>query len=993
MNYQLYYCPLIGEINNLVGVDIPEISSFFRTSFDLFNIPFATCIGLYLLWQYLGPASLTMIAVVLVVGPVTTFIFKKIDHIQTKHMEFKDKRMEQLSEIFNNIKLLKLFGWELPFMKRVGDTRDKELHQQNLQNYYWSAIEVVWIVAPMMTAGISFAVSTLTSSQPLTAKTAFVSLSIYNLLRGPVARFPSILAHFVRAFVSYKRIRKYLVSEELEENFEENNYSNDKVVSLKDCSFNWNRDEEPVLKNINLNLEKGSLVAIVGRVGAGKSSLFSALMGDMYRKEGQQTRLSGSVAYVPQTAWIQNTSLRQNITFVSDYEQGRYNNIVKSCALEPDFELLPARDQTEIGEKGINLSGGQKQRVSLARAVYQNSDVYLLDDPLSAVDAHVAQQLFKEVIGPEGLLRLKTRLLATHNLSFLKDMDYIIVMKEGTIIGCGSYEEMSEKGLLSEQLISTAEDDASIASDNNLRRPSSQLSTTDSHVSGRLSRQLSRQISKAKEIPETYERLKEHIEKEAKKADEAKLIEEEYQQYGRIKFSVYWDYFSRIGPVFTIFPLLAAIGFNIAEVGGNYFLNIWTSKNETQMEEQSHKTTFLSVYLSLVVVNALLVVFTQVVFRVGTIRAAAKLHRDMLSCVMRTKMLFFNVTPLGRIINRFNHDITNMDEEIPFSVVEFMQNITWVFVIICVILYNNYYLSIQFVIVLLLSSLLYKVYLWTSRQLYRLDSITRSPVYSHFNESLSGATSLRAYRVQTVFVDRLYTLMDSNMNFNKYMNSVVNWVDLYTTMLGSIILLSTALLVVLDRDQMTAGLAGLILIYSVEVINSIGWLLRNAADLENQMVSMERIKEYSEIESEAKWDSDDQFRPPDNWPNKATIEFIDYSTTYREGLDPVLKHINLKIESGEKVGIVGRTGAGKSSITMALFRIIEPTSGRIVIDGVDISRIGLHNLRKRITIIPQEPNLFAGTLRLNLDPFDEYTDEELWSALESSHMKVSPTDL
>ena len=873
-------------------------------------------------------------------------------------------------------------------MNRVGNTRVKELHQQNLENYFWSAIEVIWIVAPMMTAGLSFIIYTLVSFHPLTAKTAFVSLNVFNLLRGPVVRFPYILAHLVRAVVSYKRIRKYLAAEEIEDNFDDkDSFSNDEeVVCLKDCSFLWNADEEPVLKDISLSVRKGSLVAIVGRVGAGKSSLFSALMGDMYRRGGRQSRLSGSVAYVPQTAWIQNTSLKKNITFVSDYDQSKYDQVIKACALQPDFELLPARDETEIGEKGINLSGGQKQRVSLARAVYHDSDLYLLDDPLSAVDAHVAQHLFQQVIGPKSLLKRKTRLLATHNLSFLKEMDQIIVMNDGSIIGMGSYQEMSDKGLLKEQLINAPAEEPSMSGGDSLKRRTSRISEIESIASLKLSRELSRQISKGKDVPETD--LKERLEKEAKRAEEAKLIEEEYQQFGKIKLSVYWDYFRRIGLLFTVFPLIAAFGYNICEVGGNFFLNIWTSKNETEMNDPSHRTTFFSVYLSTILLNAILVVFTQVVFRVGTIKAAAKLHRDMLWCVMRTPIAFFNTTPLGRIINRFNHDISNIDEEIPFSVLETVSNMTWFLVIISVILYNNPYMAIQIVVVTILFSVLYKVYLWTSRQLHRLDSITRSPVYSHFNECLSGAFSLRAYKVHNVFVERLQNLMDININYNKYVQSVINWVDLYVTLVGSIITMSTALLVVLERDRMTAGLAGFVLVYSVQVINSIAWALRNAADLENQMVSMERIKEYSEIESEADWDSPEQIKPPIDWPKNATIEFLDYSTTYREGLEPVLKKLNLKIESGEKVGIVGRTGAGKSSITMALFRIIEPISGRIVIDGVDITRIGLHDLRKKITIIPQEPNLFAGTLRLNLDPLEQYSDEELWSALESAHLKV-----
>ena len=692
-----------GEINTLLGVDIQQISTFAQDSYNLFSIPLSIGIGIYIMWQYLGPSSLTLLGVMLTVGPITMIVMKRMGSLQSRQMELKDKRMEQLSEILNNIKLLKLFGWEKPFIDKISQTRAQELKEQMIYNYYWSVVHVFFIIVPVLTVGLTFTVLTLTSDLPLTPKTAFVSLLVLNLLRHPLSNLPNVLTNLVRCVVSYKRIKKYLKSEEMEERDQQiyDNYedSSEFAIELKDCSFSWSFRDQPLLKNIDLNVKKGSLVAIVGRVGAGKSSIFSALLGDMYQKNGIEKRMSGSVAYVPQTAWILNTSLKKNIIFMSDYSVEKYQRVVTACALRPDFDLLPARDMTEIGEKGINLSGGQKHRVSLARAVYQDSDLYLLDDPLSAVDAHVAQHLFNEVIGPTGLLSKKTRLLATHNLQFLRDVDQILVMSGGRIIGSGSYEELSSKGMLSEQIL-TESDETSIASEDSLQRQSSQISSNESN--GRISRQISRQRTDSNvDKPKT---IKEKLEKDAERDQ---LIDKEYQQMGVVGLRVYWNYIRRVGPVFIIIAFLSAFTSNSSEIGGNYFLNVWSSQNSTQIEDPSNKRTFLSIYLSTVLLNAIFCAINQIVFRMGTVRAAANLHKDMLFSVMRTPLSFFDTTPLGRIVNRFNHDISNIDNDLQFWALETFDCMIGFIIILLIIIYQNPLLSIQVLIVVVVFAVIY----------------------------------------------------------------------------------------------------------------------------------------------------------------------------------------------------------------------------------------------------------------------------------------------
>jgi ABC-type multidrug transport system fused ATPase/permease subunit len=482
---------------------------------------------------------------------------------------------------------------------------------------------------------------------------------------------------------------------------------------------------------------------------------------------------------------------------------------VNACALEADFEILPAKDETEIGEKGINLSGGQKQRVSLARALYQDSDIYLLDDPLSAVDAHVAQHLFEHVIGPNGMLSNKTRLLATHHISFLKDVHKIIVMKSGQIIGSGSYDQLYEKGLLSEEILneksdedlehenSDVTDDPLLNSQSLLNRQLSRLSESESITSqNKLKRQISRQISKQSDSTVKSESSKEKLAKEAKKAQ---LIDEEQQEFGNIKFIVYFEYLRKCGLPFIIVLVIAELLYDLCEVGANYWLNLWTSQNATLIGEPSNRNFYLSVYVSAILCEGIFIMLGTVAMYTGSIRAAAKLHKDMLFCILRTPLSFFDVTPMGRVINRFNRDMGTIDEDIPFSFMVTVQHWLWFPIIFIMIWSTNVFMGIQIIIVNVIFYAIYvriklsfrmtyssinhlinvfrsqKLYLWTSRQLKRLESIARSPVYSHFNESISGAVSIRAYNVKQNFINDLQNRIDLNVNVSRHQFSTTMW--------------------------------------------------------------------------------------------------------------------------------------------------------------------------------------------------------------------------
>ncbi|CAG2102973.1 unnamed protein product, partial [Medioppia subpectinata] len=671
---------------------------------------------------------------------------------------------------------------------------------------------------------------------------------------------PDAFAHLVMAVVSFRRIRAYLRCEELDNNCvaiaDSDSTSIDdefNAVSLRKCSFGWSRDSEPILKDISLDIKRGSLVAIVGRVGAGKSSIFSALMGDMYQTAGDRRLAANqSIAYVPQTAWIQNQTLRQNIVFVSDYESERYQQVVKACALDADFAILPARDLTEIGEKGINLSGGQKHRVSLARAVYSGADLYLLDDPLAAVDAHVGQHLYREVIGRQGLLRNKTRVLATHHVSYLKDADQIVVISEGRIVDAGDYDALVARGMLTEQVLNGSDDNV-IGGNGGVRRQSSRES--DSQL---IRRQLSRQKSLLKDNTEdnTIDECN---------VKDGQLVDDESTQFGSIKLLDYKYYVSRIGPVVLAVSIVTMFLAIVCEVGSNYWINVWTSGNhslsDTSGDTNNNNGYFLGIYVSAIVLYAIFTLGSTLLYRVGLVRVSALIHSDLLNSVMRTPLSFFDVTPTGRIINRFNRDIEMIGLLLPWfmyaTILYGMQAIT----IMAVIVYTIPIIIVMIVIVAIVFAILYRISLWTTRQLNRMNSITRSPIYSHFNESIAGAVSIRAYKTGHTFTKTLQKFIDTNLNVQKHTVAANMCVSIWTAIIGSFITFSAALFVVLKREDMTPGLAGFVLIYSFEIITSISWALRFVSETETEMVCVERIREYSQLEPEFSWDSPPESKP------------------------------------------------------------------------------------------------------------------------------------
>ncbi|XP_045924008.1 ATP-binding cassette sub-family C member 3 isoform X3 [Micropterus dolomieu] len=1000
----------VGEVVNLMSVDAQRFMDLTTFLNMLWSAPLQIMLALYFLWQNLGPSVLAGVAVMIMLIPFNAVIAMKTRAYQVEQMQYKDSRIKLMSEILNGIKVLKLYAWENSFKDKVLAIRQKELNVLRKTAYLGALSTMAWTSAPFLVALTTFAVYvTVDENNILDAEKAFVSLSLFNILRFPLNMLPQVISSIVQASVSLNRIQNFLSHDELDPNsVDRKSTAAEFAVTVVSGKFTWAKEDPPVLHNINIMVPQGSLLAVVGHVGCGKSSLISALLGEMEKLEGEVS-IRGSVAYVPQQAWIQNATVRDNILFGNPYNEQKYRRVLEACALTLDLEVLPGGDMTEIGEKGINLSGGQRQRVSLARALYSDADVYLLDDPLSAVDAHVSKHIFDKLIGPEGVLQGKTRILVTHGISYLPQVDNIIVMVEGRVSEMGSHQELlKQNGAFAEflrnytleDIIEEDETTESIIEDGEMFPDDALSNHTDmvdnEPVVNEARRQFIRQISIISadgENPRTRSvrrhgcSQRKHSESQEKKKPREleKLIQAEIAETGRVKTKVYLEYAKAVGALLSVFICFLYGCQNAAAIGANIWLSQWTNDASTnQTKENVHMR--VGVYAALGIAQGVLLLVNCLLCRAYSMLQAAKLmHHNLLQGVLRAPQAFFESTPTGRLLNRFSKDIDTIDSHIPDNIDIWMRTFWYTLnvLLICSAL------TPMFLIVIVPLMVFYwwvqRFYVATSRQLKRLESVSRSPIYSHFSETVTGSSVIRAYGRHSTFVLMSDKRVDDNQK-SYYPGIVSNrWLGVRIEFIGNCIVLFAALFAVTGKESLNPGLVGLSVSYALQVTMSLNWMVRMSSDLESNIVAVERVKEYSETKPEAPWEVEDK-KPPPEWPMEGNVEFRDYSVRYREGLDLVLKKLSLSVKGGEKIGIVGRTGAGKSSMTLCLFRLLEAAAGEITIDEVKISEIGLHDLRSQLTIIPQEPVLFSGTLRMNLDPFERYSDDELWKALEHSHL-------
>ncbi|KAJ2260833.1 hypothetical protein GGI01_002727 [Coemansia sp. RSA 376] len=1023
----------IGGIVTHMSVDSQRVADFTANfSHHLWSSPLQIVLALYLLYQTLGWCTFAGVIVMLISIPTSARLGRNMRALNKMLMGYRDRRMKIMDEVLSGIKIIKLYAWETSFLKRINDIR-VTLELGTIRNYgaIQSLFSFVVTLVPFAVSFSTFGLYSLmdnVSHGPLTPQLVFVSLTLFNMVCFPLSHGPMLIPALLEAMVSTRRIFDFLTAGEIDfEAIERVSYdrdspiatSDDVLVSVRNGEFKWLTAEAPTLKNVNIECKRDQLVAVIGRVGAGKSSLVSAILGDMVKSSGSVT-VRGSLAYVPQQAWIMNATLRDNILLGHSFDQVLYDRVLDACALRPDLEMLPGGDMTEIGEKGINLSGGQKARVSLARAVYARADIYILDDPLAAVDAHVGKHIFTHVLGPQGMLKTRARILVTNAVQYLGNVDSVVMLRDGQVVECGSFsqvmdnrgeifefvhkyiegelssrDESGESGTASgaefyeDEPTSNEQDGMPLPTGAGIRRKSTKQTL------GRASIGMTQEALSRRKQPGRLTQAE--LEQEAT-AENGRTMTTEFSRQGKVERDIYRIYIQACGIRNAAMFGAALLVASVSNVSANMWLKHWASTNAEEDSTGSVWTTLFSghsVFYYLLIYGAIGLLGASMsslqsflLWTRCSIRASKKIHENMLRGVLRSPMSFFDVTPLGRILNRFSSDLQRCDETLPRSVSGMVNTMVSVVSAVSVIGF-----SMPFMLVIMFPlSFIYRYlqlrYLFSSRELRRLDSTTRSPIFSHFQESIGGVSTIRAYNQQNRFIIENERRLELNTRAYYTNVSLNRWLSLWLETLGNVVMLGTTVLAVASLQYFgvgDAGLVGLSVAYALDFTSSLNWSVRSYTEVENSMVQLERVVEYARLPSEAPEVIEDH-RPEGSWPEQGVVEFKDYSTRYRDGLDLVLNKLSFRVLPNQKVGIVGRTGAGKSSLTLALFRIIEAAEGQILLDGEDIAQYGLFDVRNKLSIIPQDPVLFAGTVRENLDPFNTYSDQEIWQSLEHARL-------
>ncbi|PIL25024.1 ATP-binding cassette transporter [Ganoderma sinense ZZ0214-1] len=993
-----------GDIVNLMSVDAARLQDLCTYGLIAISGPFQIVLAFVSLYNIMGWPAFVGVAVMIVSVPLNTVIARFLKRIQEQQMKNRDKRTRLMSELLANIRSIKLYAWENAFIRWISNVRnDQELKMLRKIGIVNALNNSLWTGVPLLVAFSSFAVAAYTSDSPLTSDKIFPAISLYMLLQFPLAMFSMVTSNIIEAMVSVQRLSAFFGADELQPDVRQVIETarleyGDVVISVTDGEFSWDKNAvSPTLEGINLTVRKGELVGILGRVGAGKTSLLSAIIGEMRRIDGD-VKVFGTISYAPQNPWIMSATIKDNILFSHKYDEVFYHLVLDACALRQDLSLLPDGDMTEVGEKGITLSGGQRARIALARAVYARADIVMLDDVLAALDSHVARHVFDHVIGPNGLLATKARIVVTNSIHFLKHFDHICYVRRGVILENGTYAELvtNPERELHKLVKGHGNLNASLTSGSSTPFMTGDSITPDSSEgdSKTAVEQSTHELTEEKldAVDKTLIRRNSYTKAVIDDGFPTRTVSDgptkEHSEQGRVKREVYLRYIEAASKAGFISFVVALLVQQIAGLLGNNMLREWGNHN-TEVSGNEGAGWYLLGYglfsLSSVLLGALASILIWVLC---SVRSSRRLHDGMLDAVMHSPLTFFELTPTGRILNLFSRDTYVVDMILARVIQNSIRTLAVTAMIVIVI---GYSFPLFLVVVPPLTWFYLQVmgyYLATSRELKRLDAVSRSPIFAWFSESLNGLSTIRAFGQQKVFIENNERRVDRNQICYIPSISVNRWLAVRLEFVGATIILATAVLSImaLVTTGVDAGLVGFVLSYALTTTGSLNWLVRSASEVEQNIVSVERILHYIELKPEPPWEVPGTV--PEDWPAKGEIEFKQYSTRYRPELDLVLKDLNIKINPNEKIGIVGRTGSGKSSTLLSLFRVIEPASGSIYIDGVDITRIGLHDLRSAISIVPQSPDLFEGTIRENIDPTGTATDADIWVALEQTHLKV-----
>ncbi|KAJ6387922.1 hypothetical protein OIU77_026478 [Salix suchowensis] len=881
-----------GEIINIMTIDANRIGRFSWYIHDPWLVILQVCLALLILYRNLGLGSVAGFVATVIVMSLNYPFGRLEERFQDKLMESKDKRMKTTTEILRNMRILKLQGWEMKFLSKILDLREIETRWLKKYLYTSVVITVVAWVTPTIVAVATFGTCML------------IGVPLDSGKPNAIEKLPA--------------------------------GSSDTAIEIVDGNFSWDLSSPgATLKDINFKVFNGMKVAVCGTVGSGKSSLLSSILGELPKISGT-LKLCGTKAYVAQSPWIQSGNIEENILFGEGMNRERYDKVLEACSLKKDLETLPFGDQTVIGERGINLSGGQKQRIQIARALYQDAQIYLFDDPFSAVDAHTGSHLFKEVL--LGVLSSKTVIYVTHQVEFLSVADLILVMKDGRIAQAGKYDDILHSG--SDFMILVGAHKAA-------------LSALDSRQAGPVSE------NEEKHSTDGIAHNEENKDSRIGKADEvaqpqAQLVQEEEREKGSVGFPIYWKYITTAyGGALVPFILLAQLLFQILQIGSTY----WMAWATPASKDAKPVGTKLQLYYS----------------------------TNCISAFFRAPMSFFDATPSGRILNRASTDQSALEMEIPNIVGELAIQAITLLGIIAVMSQVAWQVFIVSIPVIAACIWYQQYYIPSARELSRLIGVCNAPVIQNFAETISGATTIRSFDKESRFQELNMRLTDAYSRPRFHNSGAMQWLCFRMDMLSSITFAFCLLLLVSFPERINPAIAGLAVTYALGLHMAQFVLIYCFCHCENKLISVERILQYISIPAEPPLVIEAN-RPDHSWPSHGEVDIINLQVRYAPHMPLVLRGLACTFPGGKKTGIVGRTGSGKSTLIQALFRTVEPAAGRIMIDNIDISLIGLHDLRSRLSIIPQDPTMFEGTVRSNLDPLEEYTDEQIWEALDKCQL-------
>ncbi|XP_020772820.1 ATP-binding cassette sub-family C member 4-like isoform X1 [Boleophthalmus pectinirostris] len=969
-----------GQIVNLLSNDVNRFDEVTIFLHFLWVGPLQAAAVVGLLWAEIGPSCLIGMVVLMFLMPTQTMFGRLFSKFRSKTAILTDSRIRTMNEVVSGMRIIKMYAWEKPFAALVSDLRRKEIAMTLKSSYLRGLNMASFFCASKIILFFTFTVYVLLGNT-LTASRVFVTVSLYSSVRLTVTLFfPNAIEKLFESRVSVRRIQEFLQLDEIRQVNAVLHEEDEKSASvdIQDLTCYWDKSlDAPTLQNVSLNLSSNQLLAVIGPVGAGKSSLLSSILGELPNEKGMM-KVTGQLTYASQQPWVFPGTIRSNILFGKDLNPQKYERVLRACALKRDLELLPDGDLTVIGDKGATLSGGQKARVNLARAVYQEADIYLLDDPLSAVDAEVGRHLFEQCIC--GLLKKKLRILVTHQLQYLKAADQIVVLKEGHMVAKGTYTELQHSGLDFTSLLQVEDEE----------EPQTPAPETPSR-----SRTLSQNsvMSQASDV---------HSVKDGDQlpVEPVQTVVEESRAQGTIKISLYVKYL-KAGASFLVLVFMLFINLlaQVSYIMNDWWLAYWAKKQDevtnqnvtvTNRTQELDRDFYLGIYGGLTAATILLGFFRNILMFYMFVSSAQNLHNHMFKAILRTPVRFFDINPIGRVLNRFSKDIGLLDTNLPWTFIDFLQLFLMILGVVAVAASVIPLILVPVAVLFGVFIYVRRYFLRTSRNIKRLEATTRSPVFSHLSSSLHGLWTIRAFGA----TEKFQNIFDAHQDLHSaswfLFLTTSRWFAVRLDGLCAIFVTATTFGCLLLGDRLDAGSVGLALSYAVTLMGMFQWGVRQSAEVENMMTSVERVVEYTELTSEAPWET--KKKPPPDWPSKGLVTFDGVSFSYSPEGPVVLHKLKAMFRPREKVGIVGRTGAGKSSLVSALFRLSEP-EGKIYIDGVLTSELGLHDLRQKMSIIPQDPVLFTGTMRKNLDPFNQHTDEQLWTALEEVQLKSVVEDL